>query len=113
MARESCYFADDFSEEVRALADPATLAEKSIVMQFPFTAVVSAVVSSRYQLRKADPIVAHPSRQVNEEKSAEEIARTAEKRKESGRRLQEIQQKARLEKVRALLPLSLVRSPRH
>lgn len=39
-----------------------------------------------------------------EEKSAEEIARTAEKRKESGRRLQEITQKARLEKVlRSLL----------
>lgn len=37
---------------------------------------------------------------MNDEKSAEELAKIAEKRKESGKRLQEMQQKARLEKVR-------------
>jgi actin-related protein len=45
MARESLYFADDFSEEVRALADPTTLDEKSVIMQFPFTAPVRTQVS--------------------------------------------------------------------
>lgn len=40
MARESLYFADDFGDEVRALADPKMLAEKSVIMQFPFTAPV-------------------------------------------------------------------------
>lgn len=37
---------------------------------------------------------------MNDEKSADELAKIAEKRKESGKRLQEMQQKARLEKVR-------------
>lgn len=40
MTRESCYFADNFQEEMRSLSDPKKLSEKTLVMQFPFTAPV-------------------------------------------------------------------------
>lgn len=58
------------------LKDPLKLRASEIVVQFPF----------------ALPVV--------EEKTEEELARISEKRKEQGRKLQEIAAKARMEKVR-------------
>jgi actin-related protein 5 len=76
MYRESCYFSSDYTSELRTLSDPTNLAELDVVHQFPFTQVVV------------------------EEKTEEELERIAEKKRENGRRLQEMQQKQRLEKVR-------------
>lgn len=70
-----CYVSDDYAEEVATYLDPVSLREKDRVVQYPFTPI---------------PRV---------EKSAEELAAIAAKRKESGRRLQEQAAKARLEKL--------------
>lgn len=77
MYHETCYFATDYEEEIRSLADPKAMADMTKVVQFPFT---------------APDIV---------EKSEEEIAAAMERRRENGRRLQEMQAKQRAEKVRA------------
>ncbi|KAF9434192.1 Nuclear actin-protein involved in chromatin remodeling [Entomortierella beljakovae] len=69
------YVAHDYLEELASYEDPAVFKTKDRVIQFPFVA----------------PVV--------EEKSEEEQARLAAKRKEQGRRLQEQAAKARLEKV--------------
>jgi actin-related protein 5 len=76
MYRESCFFSSDYSAELGTLSDPAKLAELDVAHQFPFTQVVA------------------------EEKTEEELERIAEKKRENGRRLQEMQQKQRLDKVR-------------
>lgn len=60
---------------IRSMKDPLNLRARQIVVQFPFSA---------------------PS---TEEKTEEELARIAERRKEQGRKLQEIAAKARMEKV--------------
>lgn len=60
---------------MRALKDPLKLRENTCTIQFPF----------------ALPVV--------EEKTEEELARIAEKRREQGRKLQEIAAKTRMEKV--------------
>ena len=73
---EHAYFAKDYTSEIRALADPRVLAAADRIIQFPFT-----------------PLVV-------EEKTEEELARVAEKKKEAGRRLQEQGARQRLEKVR-------------
>ncbi|CDZ96567.1 Actin-related protein-Arp5p [Phaffia rhodozyma] len=75
MYRESCYFAEDFQTEIKTLADTKRINGVDTIMQFPFTVPVA------------------------DEKTGEELARQAEKRKESGRRLQEIQTKQRMEKL--------------
>lgn len=68
--------AKDYLGELVSYEDPEVFKTKDRVIQFPFTA----------------PVI--------EEKSEEEQARLAAKRKEQGRRLQEQAAKARLEKVR-------------
>lgn len=82
MYRDSCYFADIYSSVVRSFSDPEQIAAVDRVHQFPFVA----------------PVI--------DEKSEEELARAAEKRKENGRRLVEMQQKQRVEKVRQTFPQS-------
>lgn len=77
MYRDHSYFAKDYTSEIRALADPRALAAADRIIQFPFT-----------------PLVV-------EEKTEEELARVAEKKKEAGRRLQEQGVRQRLEKVRS------------
>lgn len=67
--------AHDYLEELASYEDPEVFKTKDRVIQFPFVA----------------PVV--------EEKTEEEQARLAAKRKEQGRRLQEQAAKARLEKV--------------
>lgn len=75
MYHETCYFSSDYDEEIRSLADPANMAAMTKVVQFPFT----------------QPEVI--------EKTEEELAAQMERRKENGRRLQEMQAKQRAEKV--------------
>lgn len=72
---EHCYISGDYKEEVTSYLDAEVLEEKDRVIQFPFTETVRI------------------------EKSQEELDRIAERRKESGRKLQEQAAKARLEKV--------------
>ncbi|KAG0367134.1 Nuclear actin-protein involved in chromatin remodeling [Gamsiella multidivaricata] len=69
------YVAHDYLEELASYEDPEVFKTKDRVVQFPFVA----------------PVI--------EEKSEEEQAKLAAKRKEQGRRLQEQAAKARLEKV--------------
>ncbi|WWC58082.1 uncharacterized protein I303_100617 [Kwoniella dejecticola CBS 10117] len=75
MFRETCYFSTDYDEDLRSLADPAKLSEMTKVVQFPFTAP-----------------------EVNEKTEAE-LAAAAERRREQGKRLQEMQARQRAEKL--------------
>lgn len=79
--------AHDYLEELASYEDPEVFKTKDKVIQFPFVA----------------PVV--------EEKTEEEQARLAAKRKEQGRRLQEQAAKARLEKVKgyfSCFPICLI-----
>ena len=71
-----CYLSKDFPNEMSTFLDWTGLEEeRDIIIQYPFT------------------------EQVVAEKSAEDLARIAERKKESGRRLQEQAAKMRLEKL--------------
>jgi actin-related protein 5 len=78
MLQNFCSFSPDCNALLRSLNDPLSLRNSEIVVQFPFALPVAV-----------------------EEKSGEELERIAEKKREQGRRLQELAAKARLEKVRA------------
>lgn len=80
MLHNFCEVATDFPALLQKLRDPLKMREAEVVVQFPFTL----------------PVV--------EEKTEEELARAAEKRKEQGRKLQEMAAKTRMEKVRFLSP---------
>jgi actin-related protein 5 len=74
--KQYCYLSADFSTETAGFLDWSGLEQnRNIVIQYPFT------------------------EQVVVEKSAEDLARIAERKKESGRRLQEQAAKMRLEKL--------------
>ncbi|KAL2407916.1 Actin-like protein arp5 [Exophiala dermatitidis] len=74
--KQYCYLSRDFSSEISTYLDWTGLEEeRDIIIQYPYT------------------------EQVVVEKSAEELARIAERKKESGRRLQEQAAKMRLEKL--------------
>lgn len=75
LVMDHCYISGDYKEEVKDYLKPEMLEEKDRVVQFSFTETVVV------------------------EKSQEELDKLAEKRKESGRRLQEQAAKMRLEKV--------------
>lgn len=75
MVREHCYISQDFDREIRGLLDWAGLETRDHVIQYPF--LEHAVI----------------------EKSEEELARIAERKREGGRRLQEQAAKMRLEKL--------------
>jgi actin-related protein 5 len=75
MVREHCYVAQDYNVELSKYLDWAGLEDRDRVIQYPYT------------------------EEVIVQKSEEELARAAEKRKESGRRLQEQAAKMRLEKL--------------
>ncbi|ORY34334.1 putative actin-like protein ARP5 [Naematelia encephala] len=77
MARETWYFSSNYEEELRELGDPVKLSEMTKVVQFPYT--TAEVV----------------------EKSEAELAAAAEKRREQGKRLQDMQAKQRAEKLAA------------
>ncbi|ETI21366.1 hypothetical protein G647_07712 [Cladophialophora carrionii CBS 160.54] len=74
--KQYCYLSTDYATELSTYLDWSGLEEdRDILIQYPFT------------------------EQVVVEKSAEELARIAERKKESGRRLQEQAAKMRLEKL--------------
>ncbi|KAF3939662.1 Actin-5C [Dactylella cylindrospora] len=72
---EHCYVSTEYKAEMAGYLEMGSLDERDRVIQFPFTEV------------------------IKEQKTEEELARIAERRKESGRRLQEQAAKMRLEKV--------------
>lgn len=80
MLQNFCEVSPDYTALLRRLSDPAQMRLSERIVQFPFV------------LPAAD------------EKSSEEIARAAERRREQGRKLQELAAKARLEKVRHYFP---------
>ncbi|KAI9681503.1 MAG: Nuclear actin-protein involved in chromatin remodeling [Caeruleum heppii] len=75
MVREHCYISRDYEDELSKMLDWTGLEDRDHVVQYPFT------------------------EQVTIQKTEEELARAAEKRKEGGRRLQEQAAKMRLEKL--------------
>ncbi|KAI9788004.1 MAG: Nuclear actin-protein involved in chromatin remodeling [Peltula sp. TS41687] len=75
LVREHCYVSLDYEAELSRYLDWTGLEDRDHTIQYPFT------------------------EQVVVQKTAEELARIAEKRKESGRRLQEQAAKTRLEKL--------------
>jgi actin-related protein 5 len=75
MVREHCYVAQDYQSEISKYLDWTGLEDRDHVIQYPYT------------------------EEVVVQKSVEELAKAAEKRKESGRRLQEQAAKMRLEKL--------------
>ncbi|PMD25747.1 actin-like ATPase domain-containing protein [Hyaloscypha hepaticicola] len=75
MIRDHCYLSKDYDSELSTYLDWTGLEDRDHVIQYPYT------------------------EEVIVQKSEEELARVAEKRKESGRRLQEQAAKLRLEKL--------------
>ncbi|KAN0101058.1 hypothetical protein V8E55_001042 [Tylopilus felleus] len=75
MLHNFCEFAEDYPATLRSLKIPESLRASERIVQFPFTI----------------PVV--------EEKTEEELARITEKRKEQGKKLQEIAAKNRMEKL--------------
>jgi actin-related protein 5 len=75
MLHNFCEVATDLPAHLRQLKDPLKLRASEVVVQFPFIPVVT------------------------EEKTEEELSRIAEKRKEQGRKLQEMAAKTREEKA--------------
>jgi actin-related protein 5 len=75
MVREHCYVSRDYDNELSRYLEWTGLEDRDRIIQYPFT------------------------EEVIVQKSEEELARIAEKRKESGRRLQEQAAKMRLEKL--------------
>ncbi|KAM3462894.1 hypothetical protein MY5147_005710 [Beauveria neobassiana] len=75
MVQDHCYVSDSYEDEIKRYLDWSGLEDRDIVIQYPFT------------------------EEVVVKKSEEELARIAERKKESGRRLQEQAAKMRLEKL--------------
>ncbi|TVY22718.1 Actin-like protein [Lachnellula hyalina] len=75
MVRDHCYLSEDYDQELSKYLDWTGLEDRDHIIQYPFT------------------------EEVIVQKSEEELARVAEKRKESGRRLQEQAAKMRLDKL--------------
>ncbi|KAI1431499.1 putative chromatin remodeling complex subunit [Xylaria sp. CBS 124048] len=75
MLREHCYVSKSYDDELASYLDWTGLEDRDIVIQYPFT------------------------EEIVVQKSEEELARVAERKKESGRRLQEQAAKMRLEKL--------------
>ncbi|PQE17950.1 putative ARP5-Actin-related protein [Rutstroemia sp. NJR-2017a WRK4] len=75
MIQEHCYLSRDYDQELSKYLDWTGLEDRDRVIQYPYT------------------------EEVVVQKSEEEVARIAEKRKESGRRLQEQAAKMRLERL--------------
>ena len=86
MLQNYCEFSPDYTALLRKLKDPLNLRACERIIQFPYMLPVT------------------------EEKTEEELARIAERRREQGRKLQEIAAKSRLEKVCFFLSLLRERS---
>ncbi|KAG6275387.1 hypothetical protein E4U48_002141 [Claviceps purpurea] len=77
MIREHCYVSKNYDAEINSYLEWTGLEDRDVVIQYPYT------------------------EEVIVQKSEEELARIAERKKESGRRLQEQAAKMRLEKLMA------------
>lgn len=75
IVKDYCYVSKNYEEELKTVLNVDTLEDTDIIVEAPFTEV------------------------IQQQKTEEELARQAEKRKESGRRLQEQAQQKRLEKL--------------
>jgi len=75
MFHNFCQVSSDFPALLRRLQDPLQLRASEVVIQFPFVTPVA------------------------EEKTEEELARIAERKKEQGKKLQEMAANKRMEKV--------------
>lgn len=75
MINDHCYLSEDYDAEISNYLDWTGLEDRDVVIQYPYT------------------------EEVIIQKSEEELARVAERKKESGRRLQEQAAKMRLEKL--------------
>ncbi|KAI0482455.1 putative chromatin remodeling complex subunit [Xylariaceae sp. FL0804] len=75
MLQDHCYVSKSYDDEIRSYLDWTGLEDRDVVIQYPYT------------------------EEVVVQKSEEELARIAERKKESGRRLQEQAAKMRLEKL--------------
>ncbi|KAF5377282.1 hypothetical protein D9615_006449 [Tricholomella constricta] len=75
MLHNFCEFATDYTSTLRTLKDPLRMRSVERIVQFPFVLP------------------------IYEEKTEEELSRLAEKRKEQGRKLQELAAKTRMEKL--------------
>jgi actin-related protein 5 len=75
LIREHCYLSRDYDQEIGSFLDWTGLEDRDRVIQYPYT------------------------EEIIIQKSEEELARIAERKKESGRRLQEQAAKMRLEKL--------------
>lgn len=75
MIRKFCYMSLDYDRETRSMLEYTGLEDRDVLIQYPFTEHLIV------------------------EKTEEELARAAERKKESGRRLQEQAAKQRLEKL--------------
>ncbi|KAI0757685.1 actin-like ATPase domain-containing protein [Daedaleopsis nitida] len=75
MLQSYCEFSPDYTALLRKLKDPLNLRASERIIQFPYTLPVT------------------------EEKTEEELARIAERKKEQGRKLQELAAKSRMEKL--------------
>lgn len=93
MVRETCYFASDYEEELREMGTPANLSASTAVVQFPYTEAVSCLRLHRTMWSALITV------QVMVEKTEAELSAAAEKRREQGKRLQEMQARQRAEKV--------------
>ncbi|KAJ3826572.1 chromatin remodeling complex subunit [Lentinula raphanica] len=85
MFREFCSVSPDYSSLLHSFEDPSLLRSQQKIIQFPFL---------------LNPNAANGGANGNgEEKTEEELAKAAERRREQGRKLQEIAAKNRLEKL--------------
>lgn len=75
MLHDFCYVSNDYDKELRGYLDWTGLEDRDVVIQYPFT------------------------EEVVVQKSEEELARIAERKRENGRRLQEQAARLRLEKL--------------
>ncbi|KAG7090680.1 hypothetical protein E1B28_009778 [Marasmius oreades] len=75
MLRNFCEVSEDYTALIRTFKDPNALRASEKIIQFPFTVPVT------------------------DERTEEELARASEKRKEQGRKLQELAAKTRMEKL--------------
>ncbi|KHN98206.1 Actin-like protein [Metarhizium album ARSEF 1941] len=75
MIRDHCYVSKNYDEEIKNYLDWTGLEDRDVVIQYPYT------------------------EEVVVQKTEEELARIAERKKESGRRLQQQAAKMRLEKL--------------
>lgn len=78
MLHTFCDFSTDYQAQLRTLKDPLHLRASEKIIQFPFSVPMA------------------------EDKTEEELTRIAEKRKEQGKKLQEMAAKSRVEKVSVL-----------